>query len=132
RGVPRPPAVILLAPGERVVFARPAALKARQGRMRPAVEALEDAGRCPRVLLEEVPFVLDDPLVAEVARGRMGAVLHDHPGRLGPRGMAREVRAHQSAVERPAVLRIAGRVNADEAAPAPDEPLHRGLLRRAE
>src|SRR5690606_39541990 len=77
RGVPRPPAVILLAPGERVVFARPAALKARQGRMRPAVEALEDAGRCPRVLLEEVPFVLDDPLVAEVARVRMCEV-HQH------------------------------------------------------
>ena len=47
--------------------------------------------------------------------------------RLDP-GWRLEVRPDQLSVPRPVVLGVAGRVDADVAAPGPDEPLDRGLL----
>jgi hypothetical protein len=104
-GVPRAAAAVVLAPRDRVVAHRAAAV-AR------LVEAGENAHVRPRVGAVVVPLVDAGPGLRQVRRRRVATVFDPDPRRLVGR-VRLEVGADQAAVPGPVVLGVGGRVDAD-------------------
>ena len=139
--VPRAAAVVALAPGDRMVVVdrvravglgvgglvhRQQHVHARRVARAVVVAAAVDHRVLRRLVV--VPLVRARPAGRDAGRGRVGGVLHD--GRRGRRAVrvVAEVRAHQLAVPRPAVLGVGRGVDAGVAAARADEALERRLL----
>ncbi len=120
-GVEGPAPRVALAPRVRVVGAH------RAARVRRLVQRGEHARGGTGVGPEVVPLIGAGPSLRQVGGRRVRPPLHLDVGLLDS-GVRGEVGADQVAVERPVVLRVRGRVDADEAAARSDVRLERRLL----
>src|SRR5438034_3646997 len=120
-GVPAAAAVDRMAPSNRVVATHLAAGISR------FVDRRQDVHGAARVAAEIVPFVGTLPECRHVLRRWMGAVL-DMNRRWLNLGMVREIGADEPAIPRPAVFRVARRMDADKTAPRPDVAFKCSLL----
>lgn len=123
-GVPAAAAVVVLAPGDRVLGTHRAAAR-RVGRL---VHRREDVDLAARVRAEVVPLVRALPPPVDAGGRGVGRVLDlDGRGR-GARGVVVEVGADQVAVPGPRVLGVGGRMDAGVPATGLDVALERALL----
>src|SRR5699024_5802154 len=110
-GVPGTTAVVVLAPGDRVVLAHRVAAWV----VGVLVEGSQHVHVAPRVFLKRVPLIEAFPLRRQMRRGGMSRVFdHDRCVLLG--GVTGEVGTDQVAVPGPVVFGVAGGVHAGIAA----------------
>src|SRR5690606_26182444 len=124
-GVPGPAAVVVVAPGDRVVRAHGEVT----GLVARLVERREDVDLAAHVRLVAVPLVRPVPLEGQVRGGGMHAVGDVDGAVRGARGVAGEVGPDELSVPGPVVLGVARGVDAGVAAAALDVLLESSLLR---
>src|SRR5690606_24742708 len=123
-GVPGPSAVVVVAPGDRVVVPHGVAADVVGG----LVQRGQHVDPAPRVVPERVPLVRPLPLRGQVVGRGVGRVLDDDGRRRSPGRVAGEVGADEAAVPGPVVLGVARGVDAGVAATVLDVLLERRLL----